>query len=168
MDNKTQITKEGLADLEKELADRINVVRKKIADEIKKHDAVELRIVLPTSISWARQEAFNPDFKNKDIFGSFSFPGKNRMMPCARLNLHPDKKLVLYDVPTTLTSSVEAIEWLTPYQDIRELLMEKELRNFKKALQKKIENHEKEFPQHQIRNVVKLISREEFLAETKV
>ncbi len=34
MDNKTQITKEGLADLEKELADRINVVRKKIADEI--------------------------------------------------------------------------------------------------------------------------------------
>lgn len=138
-----------------------------VNDEIAKHDSVELRIVLPTSISWARQEAFNPDFKNSELFGKFSFPGKNRMMPCSCLKKSVDRKLILYDVPTTLTSSVEAIQWLTPYQDIRELLMEKELRNFKKALQKKLDSYENEFPNHGIRSVVKLISREEFLAETK-
>lgn len=140
---------------------------KKVADEINKYEGIELRIVLPSSISWAKQEAFNPDFKNVDLFGKFSFPGKSRMMPCTSLKKSQNGKLILYDVPTTLTSSVEAINWLTPYQDIRELLMEKELRNFKKALHKKIEGYDRDFPHHKIRDVVKLISREEFLAERK-
>jgi hypothetical protein len=48
--------------------------------------------------------------------------------------LQPNGKLIIYDIPSTLFSSWNAIELLTPVTDIKELLNSKERENFKKAI----------------------------------
>ena len=73
--------------------------------------------------------------------------------------------LIIYDVPTTLNSSKEALDIINPHSNIKELLSEKERQNFKKVLDFKINEYQKIFSN--IRDNVEIISWDEFLMETQ-
>lgn len=46
--------------------------------------------------------------------------------------------VIVYDIPTTMNSSISAIDLTTNHKDIKELLSEKERRNFEKVIQHEI------------------------------
>jgi len=46
--------------------------------------------------------------------------------------------VIVYDIPTTMNSSISAIDLTTKHKDIKELLSEKERRNFEKVIQHEI------------------------------
>lgn len=132
---------------------------------------IKLKIVIPTSIEGSRQESFTPDF-DKKAFLHINFPGKNRsitVLTKRELKQQPgdnQKEFIIYDVPTTLNSSIEAIEMVTKHGDIRELLKEKEIRNFKKALEHKLNTSAISITGI-LKEHVELITYDQFKEETK-
>ncbi|MDR3714520.1 MAG: nucleotide-binding protein [Puia sp.] len=135
---------------------------------IREATTVQLRIVIPTSLEGARQDQFVPHF-TKENFLQISFPGKNRSITLLRLKkkaMGESGDLVIYDVPTTLNSSIEAIDMLTPHKDIRKLLKEKEIRNFRKSIAYKLEKGTHTPGTENIGAIVSVISYDVFRQET--
>jgi len=129
---------------------------------------IKLKVVIPTSIEGARQKEFIPHF-DKNRFAAVSFPGESRCITFKNL-IAKEKKAnewIIYDVPTTLNSSIEAIDLITKHPEIRELLKEKELRNFRKSLESKIDLGKKVDETSNIDDLVEFISFDQFLEETK-
>lgn len=146
-------------------AEKLEELRKTIQGAKK----VKLKIVIPTSIEGARQEKFIPDF-DRNKFSQENFPGKNRSITLLRrlANTAADtEEWIIYDVPTTLNSSIEAIEQLTKHEDIRELLKEKELRNFRKSMEHKMELAKNDKQTHNIADLVEFITYDQFKEETR-
>lgn len=144
---------------------RTNVLNR-YRKELQVANHIRLKIVVPNSIEGARQQNFTPDF-DKSSFIEEQFPGFNRSITVKRLK---DRKRhleewVVYDVPTTLNSSIEAIELLTAHHDIRELLKEKELRNFRKAMEYKLALGAQTLTPIDHKVTVSLISYDEFRQE---
>ncbi len=139
-----------------------------IAAKIKEGKDVRLKIVIPDSLEGAVQEKFLPDFP-KEKFRSESFPAINRplTLACHIIEVKETSgKVIFYDVPTTMNSSLEAIEMTTQYEQIIALLKEKERRNFKKALARKIMIAQEKEPHKQFTTIIEIISREQFIKET--
>lgn len=132
---------------------------------IQQSDAVKLKIVIPTSIEGSLQANFIPDLDKKK-FQQIKFPGSYRPITLLRLageGLVSGKEWIIYDLPTTLNSSIEAIDMVTQHPQIRELLKEKELRNFKKSLEYKFEIGGKVKGTENVADLVELITYGEFL-----
>ena len=124
-------------------------------------------IVLPDSIEAANHNIIKP-YLESELLITRGIPGTSRTMPVKVTKSSYDQvgDFVIFDVPTTMYSSVEAVDMLNPHSDIRELLSEKEKRNFKKAVEHKIAEGEKHTPTQNIRKIISMITWEEFLKET--
>lgn len=136
-----------------------------IVSKVKK---IRFRIVIPTSIEGSLQKNFFPDF-SRDIFFTETFPGKSRSINFLSKRKKGQTDLeewIIYDVPTTLNSSIEAIDIITKLPDIKELLKEKELRNFKKSLEYKLNLSCKSGELEGIEDVIEYITYEQFKEET--
>lgn len=110
---------------------------------IRQSKKLRIKIVIPQLLEFANQQNCKEYFTTT-YFKPVSFPGKFRPMTgnclASRLTSDPET-LVFYDMPTTLDSSAEAIKMITIHKDIRELLNEKEKRNFKKVIHHLLEEH---------------------------
>lgn len=140
---------------------------KETNDLIRNKKFVRLKIVIPNSLEGAIQKQFTPKF-NRKKFKQRKILGVNRELTVDCLNESDEvllNSLIFYDVPTTLNSSIEALDIINPHKDIKELLSEKERQNFRKVLNYKIDECQKLF--RNIRETIEIISWSEFLAETK-
>lgn len=139
-----------------------------IAGKIKHGKSVKLKIVIPESLEGAIQKNFTKDFPTSR-FQTKSFPGANRPLTLACHVVEKketSESLTFYDVPTTMNSSLEAINMVTEHYEIRELLKEKERRNFKKALEYKIALARQQEAPKDIDSIIEIISWEQFIQET--
>ena len=156
-------------------------------ERIQQVKQVKLKIVLPNQIQHALQKDFKQLFP-RALFTQRNIPGQSRdlTVDCLRSSYEGDcDTLFFYDVPTTLNSSMKAVEMLTPYLDIKELLFEKERRNFDKTIEYVLSKAEageslklinprrldEAFDEHvveipNIRDIVSIIYWDDFLAET--
>ena len=139
-----------------------------IAEKIRHGKSVKLKIVIPESLEGAIQKNFTKDFP-ESRFQTKSFPGANRplTLACHIVDIREtSESLTFYDVPTTMNSSLEAIKMVTEHYEIRELLKEKERRNFKKALDYKIALAKKQEAPKDIDSIIEVISWKQFIQET--
>ena len=137
-------------------------------DALREASRIVFKIVIPNSIEAANHEVIKP-YLETDLLFTQSIPGTSRTMSVKVTQVsydHASKDFTIYDVPTTMYSSVEAVDMLNPHADIRELLSEKEKRNFKKALEYKIAKGERNPATANIKKLISLITWEEFLEET--
>ena len=140
---------------------------KETHDIIRIKKNIKLKVVIPDSLYGAIQEQFKPTFNN------FKFIQREILGINRGLTVHCfsnadeilQDSLIIYDVPTTLNSSKEALDIINPHSNIKELLSEKERQNFKKVLDFKINEYQKIFSN--IRDNVEIISWDEFLMETQ-
>ncbi len=115
-------------------------------EEFKEEGAFELEfpldrkeIVLKLVVPGQLKEASHPAYqKYVNHYGMVRVAVPTRTRPIT-IFCHPEVKeksgrLIIYDIPSTLFSSWNAIEMLTQVKDIKELLNNKELNNFKKAV----------------------------------
>lgn len=106
---------------------------------IKEKESVEIKVVIPDSLAMTRYNDFKEVFKNEFfVYGAISTDGGRPLtLYCSKQSLDSSsKKLVIYDIPSTMNSCIEAIHMTTEHKDIIELLSEKERRNFDKVLNK--------------------------------
>lgn len=139
-----------------------------IVDCINKGKEVKLKVIIPDRLEDAISENFNK-YLPSDKFQSRPFPTANRPLTiaCHLIGLQETSKtLSFYDVPTTMNSSLEAIEMVTTHEEIRELLRQKERRNFRKALEYKMQLVQMSEEPMDIDSVVEIISWEQFIKET--
>ena len=139
-----------------------------IAEKIRHGKSVKLKIVIPESLEGAIQKNFTKYFP-ESRFPTKSFPGANRplTLACHIVDIkETSESLTFYDVPTTMNSSLEAIKMVTEHYEIRELLKEKERRNFKKALDYKIALAKKQEAPKDIDSIIEVISWKQFIQET--
>ena len=104
---------------------------------LKKKEVIEFRIVIPDSLAMTKYEDFRTVFENMFfVHGAISTDGGRPLtVYCSKPSLEDfSNKLVIYDIPSTMNSSIEAINMTTNHKDIIELLSEKERRNFDKVL----------------------------------
>ncbi|MCB0522492.1 MAG: nucleotide-binding protein [Lewinellaceae bacterium] len=154
--------------------------------DFEQFDLIQIKIILPDHLKGAKQEDFKKDMEARTVHASM--PGKTRKMT---VSVHKNsvkegaRELIIYDVPTTLNSSIEAINMLTDKddivkmlskkqkkgyekavkQDIVELLSEKERVNFRKALYELLQNAMKNYID--LDNIVSFISWSQFIKETE-
>ncbi|AWV97671.1 TIR domain-containing protein [Arcticibacterium luteifluviistationis] len=109
-----------------------------ISELILKKKEVIFYIIIPKKISEAKYNSIDK-FKDKGFLVDKSlgvqkgrpvtiYVGKNGLSQTS-------EKLEIYDFPTTITSSIDAIKMVNKDKDIRELLAEKEKRNFIKVME---------------------------------
>ena len=155
-----KLTESDLKDPSSNIIRTINVLRKAAC--------VIFKIVIPDTIDAANHDVIKP-YLESDLLHTQGIPGTSRTMP---VKVTQDsyngrsKDFVIYDIPTTMYSSVEAVDMLNPHRDIRQLLSEKEKRNFKKALEFKIAEGEKEATTKNIKKIISLVTWKQFLQET--
>jgi hypothetical protein len=131
-------------------------------------DDIQFKIVKPSSIGGA-----DPDIIKSFLAKStdrYYLPGKSRGMGVntrKHLSTKDQKKCVIYDIPTTMSISLDAVKMLNSNKDIIELLSEKERVNFMKVLKHKLEEEPNKNLRQFINKTIKFITWEEFLLETK-
>ena len=106
-------------------------------DILKKKDFIEFKIVIPDSLAMTKYDDFKDLFTNPFfVYGAISTDGGRPLtVYCSKQSIEASsKKLIIYDIPSTMNSSIEAINLTTTHKDIIELLSEKERRNFDKVL----------------------------------
>lgn len=143
---------------------------KKIMDILSAKSMTEIRIVIPDDLIMAQYEDFKPILSRPE-FDTGSIPlidERPKTIYYFKESVTKNGPFVIYDIPTTMNSSIEAINMTTEHKDIRELLSEKERRNFVKAIQHIIHDAASVPGKEKIKDLVKLISWEEFIAETKL
>lgn len=104
---------------------------------LKEKKTIEFKIVIPDSLAMTRYKDFKDIFKNPFFtYGAISTrEGRPLTVYCSKKSLDKSsKQLIIYDIPSTMNSSIEAINMTTSHKDIIELLSEKERRNFDKVL----------------------------------
>jgi len=140
---------------------------KKLAELLIECEVNQFKIIIPDTIQEADPEIIKPFLMN--CSERKSIPGKSRNM---NVNLKPNtpssekKSFIVYDVPTTMFSSVEAVNMLNPHSNIKELLSEKEKRNFVKVLKFKINKEPNKALKKFMKKVINFISWKQFLKET--
>jgi hypothetical protein len=137
-DIKCESTPKAIADKAEKDAQILNII-----NLLKSKTNIQIKIIIPDSLEGAKHKAFEELFAKANL-KKITIPGYNIrdvgvfVTPESLQFENPD--FVIYDIPTTMSSSIEAIEMLNPYKDIRELLHEKERRNFLKSTIYKMNN----------------------------
>lgn len=167
LENMLDIISDSVADsTRQEIDSKVEV--KRLTESLINCEVNEFKIVIPNTIQEANPEIIKPFLDN--YLERMNIPGKSRNM---NVNLKINKSnagkkiFIIYDVPTTMFSSVEAVNMLNPHSNIKELLSEKEKRNFVKVLKFKINREPDEKLQKFMNKVIKFISWNEFLKENK-
>jgi hypothetical protein len=97
--------------------------------------SIKFKLILPNRLLNASHKQYQ---KYVNHYGMIrvAIPTKTRPITvfCHPDVLKKDGQLIIYDVPSTLFSSWNAIEMITKVDNIKELLNEKERQNFKKAI----------------------------------
>lgn len=104
---------------------------------LKKKKTIEFNVVIPDSLAMTLYKDFKDIFKDSFFaYGAISTKGGRPLtVYCSKKSMDAtSNKLVIYDIPSTMNSSIEAIKMTTNHEDIIELLSEKERRNFDKVL----------------------------------
>ncbi len=130
----------------------------------------EVRIVIPDDLVMAQYEDFKPILSLPEFdTGPIPISGERpKTVYYLKKSVGDAGPFVIYDIPTTMNSSIEAIHMTTEHKDIRELLSEKERRNFLKAILHIIQEASSQPGKERLRELVKLISWEEFIRETGI
>ncbi|MDG5490589.1 nucleotide-binding protein [Psychroserpens sp. SPM9] len=131
-------------------------------------DDIQFKIIKPSSIQGADPDIIKAFLKKST--DRYNLPGKSRNMGMnikKRLSAVDNKQCIIYDVPTTMSISLDAIQMLNSNKDIIELLSEKERVNFMKVLKHKLEEETNNNLRQFINKTIKFITWEEFHSETK-
>jgi hypothetical protein len=121
-----------------------------------------VRIIWPDALTGAEHAILKNDYEKAGLIRK-NIPGVSRPMSvnCLPENRSAAKdQFIIYDIPSTMNSSIDAIDLLNPHKDIRELLSEKERRNFRKAIEHLINSNKI------LASYVEIITIEEFRKET--
>ena len=98
---------------------------------------IELKIVIPNNLTRANHDELRPLFEKARLVKINIPSDSSRDMT---VFVSPESmesssdNFIIYDFPTSMNSSIEAIEMVNPRKDIRELLSEKEVINFRKSI----------------------------------
>jgi hypothetical protein len=141
---------------------------REVAEAIRRSAKQTLYIVIPYSIEEATHQSFKPNLAGA-FFAKRRIPGTTRDMTVhvqASSLLPGVSEFVIFDVPTTMNTSREAIEMFTPHSDIRTLLAEKERRGFRRALEMKIALASQKNSAHPAGEIIRIINWKTFLALT--
>ncbi len=140
-------------------------IDEKVRELVKTKENIKFKLVIPETLEMTKQDNFNP-YINNELFERGSFPGRYRLMTM-NYKKPEGSNFFVYDIPSTMNSSIDAIEILTPYDDIQRLLSQKEIRNFKKTTRHKIELLKQTSKlEIDIDEIINIISWDEFLEET--
>ncbi len=129
-------------------------------------EKIEFKIVIPNTIQEADPLVIKPFLEKCSERNSL--PGKSRNMSInlrKKLSEKDKKYCIIYDVPTTMFSSVEAVEMLNPHPNVVELLSEKEKRNFIKVFKYRLKDESDKNLKEFMEDIIKFITWEEFLEE---
>lgn len=135
---------------------------------LKRKQHIYFKIVKPLSLKATQYHQLIKNIKEFYIDEiAIPTPGARRM------TVYYDKKGIdehvnefsFYDIPTTMNSSIEAIDLTTTHTDIKELLSEKEKKNFEKVMEYLLERISNKSVTPQI--TVTMIDWETFLNEVK-
>ncbi|MFT3932113.1 MAG: nucleotide-binding protein [Chitinophagaceae bacterium] len=121
-----------------------------------------VKIIMPDSLIGAEHQVFKTEYQNAGL-KKIIVRGPSRNMPVQCLNNHhaaAKDHFIIYDIPSTINSSIDAIDLINAEKDIRELLAEKERLNFRKAIAHLFEKNKTLLP------YISIISIEEFRKET--
>lgn len=141
---------------------------REVAEAIRRSAKRILYVVIPNSIEEATHQSFKPNLAST-FFAKRRLPGITRDMTVhiqASSLLPSASEFVVFDVPTTMNTSREAIEMLTPHADIRTLLAEKERRGFRRALEMKIALASQKNSAHLAGEIIRIINWKSFLTLT--
>lgn len=125
------------------------------------------KVIIPNSLKEADPDFIKPFLENHS--DKKEIPGKSRNMSILvkKPSYKSDKNIfTIYDVPTTMSSSFEAINMLNPHKDIKELLSEKERVTFIKALKFKINQEKNIALKGFMKKTIKFITWDQFLKES--
>jgi len=140
-------------------------IDEKVRELVKTKENIKFKLVIPETLEMTKQDNFNP-YINNELFERGSFPGRYRLMTM-NYKKPEGSNFFVYDIPSTMNSSIDAIEILTSYDDIQRLLSQKEIRNFKKTTRHKIDLLKQTSKLDiDIDEIINIISWDEFLEET--
>lgn len=136
---------------------------------LKKKKVVHVKVVIPDNLAMAKYEKFT-DILDLPFFSEGYIPcshGRSKSIHYKRI-CEDDScdELLIYDIPSTLSSSIAAIKMTTSHQDIRQLLSEKERRNFRMVMDQMIEEAKTEKNLKDIEKYLSVIEWKEFRKET--
>lgn len=120
---------------------------------------VRFKLVIPDKLVHASHQAYQACVNHYGLI-RVAIPTPTRAITvfCHPEVLKPNGRLVIYDIPSTLFSSWNAIDLLTNVQDIRQLLDEKEKRNFKKTINHLINKYQDKEELAGIKQMVEVIT----------
>lgn len=144
---------------------------KEIVESLRKKKKIHIKIVVPDSLAMTRYDDFQDIFENP-FFKKGSIPiekGRPKTVYYQKSSISDSsKEFFIYDIPSTMNSSIEAINMTTEHKDIKELLSEKERRNFIKVMNSLFEVAKEEEATKRIMEFVSIISWDEFREETQL
>lgn len=120
---------------------------------------IRFKLVIPHKLWHASHQAYQICVNHYGLI-RVAIPTPTRAITvfCHPEVLKPNGRLIIYDIPSTLFSSWNAIDLLTNVEDIRQLLDEKEKRNFKKTVDHLLERHKGNTALAGIEHIVEVIS----------
>lgn len=129
---------------------------------VRKKKSAIVKIIWPDALTGAEHAILKNDYEKAGLLKK-NVPGVSRPMSvnCLPENRSAAKEqFIIYDIPSTMNSSIDAIDLLNPHKDIRELLSEKERRNFRKAIEHLINSNKT------LASFTSIITIDEFRKET--
>lgn len=127
---------------------------------------IRFKLVIPHKLQHASHQAYQACVNHYGLI-RVAVPTPTRAITvfCHPEVLEPNGRLIIYDIPSTLFSSWNAIDLLTEVKDIRQLLDEKEKRNFKKTIDRLLEKHQNNAALVGIKHMVEVISIDEMAGD---
>jgi len=127
---------------------------------------IKFKMVIPDALIGASHEEYKKEIEQLGLLHTV-VPFKTRSFG---VFCHPDvlkegEALTIYDIPSTMFSSSKAIDMLTKVNDIRQLLDEKEKRNFVKAIEYLLNKEKENVDIVGIEKMVSIISIQELKNE---
>jgi hypothetical protein len=120
---------------------------------------IRFKMVIPDKLIHASHKAYQACVNHYGLV-RVAIPTPTRAITvfCHPEVLEPNGRLIIYDIPSTLFSSWNAIDLLTAEENIRQLLDEKEKRNFKKTILHLIDKYQGKKELAGIKQMVEVIT----------
>lgn len=124
------------------------------------------KMVIPDKLIHASYQAYQACVNHYGLI-RVAVPTPTRVITvfCHPEVLEPNGRLIIYDIPSTLFSSWNAIDLFTVEEYIRQLLSEKEKRNFKKTINYLLNKYKDKLELSGIDQMVKMITIGEMSAD---
>ena len=132
-----------------EEVETIELDTKPIGKTWKNDKNFHINVIIPEALAYLGPKQIQNKLKENALTG-VSIKAKNRPYPLyIKADVSGNKTLQLYDLPTTLFSSIECIERVVPntilnHEELENLLQVRELRNFRKTLEHLLSKKENE------------------------